>query len=93
MQEGLGGDTAAVQADAAGIGFGVDEGDLQAEVGGQEGRGVAAGPAADDRDLRAARRRRHASTFQAEQEGLRQGFRHPAEKAGAVGAVDQAVVV
>jgi hypothetical protein len=44
-------DAAAVDADATGILLLVDEGDLHAEIGGQERGGITAGTGADDRDV------------------------------------------
>ena len=48
VQQRLRRNAAAIDADAAGIHFAVDERDLQAEVGGEKRSGVAAGAAADD---------------------------------------------
>ena len=45
------GNAAAIDADAAGIGFGIDERDAQAEIGGEKRGRVPAGPAADDNEL------------------------------------------
>jgi hypothetical protein len=44
-------DAAAIDADPARVLLLVDEGDLHAEIGGQEGGGIAAGAGADDRDV------------------------------------------
>src|SRR5262249_12030501 len=52
VQQRLGRDAADVQAGAAGPVTGVDERDLEALVGGEEGGGVAAGAAAEDGELR-----------------------------------------
>ena len=52
MQQGFGGDTTDVQADAAECVVALDQDDLLAEVGGAEGGGVAAGTGAEDHDLR-----------------------------------------
>ena len=52
MEQRLGRDAPAVHADAAGIHLGIDKGHAEAEVGGQEGGGVSAGPAAHDNHLR-----------------------------------------
>ena len=51
MEERLRGNAAAVDAHAAGIGFGIDQGDAQAKIGGEERRRVPAGAAADDNEL------------------------------------------
>ena len=48
VEQGLRGDAAAVEADAAGVRLLVDQRDLHPEAGGEEGGGVAAGPPADD---------------------------------------------
>ena len=52
VQQRLRWNAAAVHADAAGIGFGIDERDAEAEIGGQKRGGVPAGPAAHDDALR-----------------------------------------
>ena len=48
VEEGFGGDAAAVEAGAAEGGGGVDQRDGQAEVGGEEGGGIAGGAGAED---------------------------------------------
>ena len=54
VEQRLGRDAAAVEADAAELGVFVDEHDLHAVVGGVQGGRVAAGAAADDEELRFA---------------------------------------
>ena len=49
MQEGLGGDAASVEANAAWMGFGIDQCDVQPQVRGLKGGDVAARATADDR--------------------------------------------
>ena len=49
VQEGLGGNAASVEADAAWMGFGINQGDIQPQVRGLKGGDVAARAAADDR--------------------------------------------
>jgi hypothetical protein len=51
MQKRFGGDTAAIEADAAETLVAFDEDNLFAEVGGVEGGGVSTGTGADDKDL------------------------------------------
>ena len=51
VQHRLGGNAADVQAGAAGTLAGLDQRDLDAVVGGQEGRGVTAGAAAENDEL------------------------------------------
>ena len=51
VQQGLRGDAAAQQADAAQTRFEVDQGDLHSQISGPEGGGVAARSAADDDKL------------------------------------------
>ena len=51
------GNAAAIDADAAGIGFRIDERDAEPEIGGEKRGGVAAGPAADDDELNRSHRR------------------------------------
>ncbi len=51
VQQGFRGDATAQQADAAEAGFEIDEGDLQPEVGSQEGGGIAARTPAEDAKL------------------------------------------
>ena len=50
-EEGLGGDAADVEAGAAELGGGFDQGNLEAVLGGADGRGVTGGAAADDCDV------------------------------------------
>jgi len=52
VQQGLGGNAALMQADAAQGGGGLDQGGLHAELGSPERRGVAARAAADDQQIR-----------------------------------------
>ena len=49
VQEGFGGDAASIEADAAGVGFWIDQGDIQPQVCGLKGGNVSARAAADDR--------------------------------------------
>ncbi len=51
VQQRLRRDAAAVEADTAGVGRGVDERDLHAAIGGIEGGGISAGTGADDDEL------------------------------------------
>ena len=51
VEQGFRGDAAAQEADAAEPRLEVDQGDLHAEIGGQESGGVSARPAADDYEL------------------------------------------
>lgn len=51
VQQGLGRDAADIQAGAAQGGAFIDEGDLEAELGGAEGANVAAGAGADDDEV------------------------------------------
>ena len=51
VQQGLRGDAAAQQADAAQPRFQIDQGDLHAQVGGQERGGISARPAAEHDQL------------------------------------------
>ncbi len=51
VQQRLGGDASAEQADASQLGFQINQGNLHAEIGGQKGGGVTARPAPDDAKL------------------------------------------
>ena len=51
VQQRLRGNAAAIDADAAGIGFGIDERDAEAEIGGEKRGRVPPGTAADDNEL------------------------------------------
>ena len=61
MKQRLGGDAAPVQAHAAGIGLGIDQGHVHTQVCGQKGRGIAAG-SGPNYDNALYRRIRHQST-------------------------------
>ena len=51
VQQGLRGDAAAQQADAAQARFEIDQGDLQAQIGGEKRGGISAGTGAEDAEL------------------------------------------
>jgi hypothetical protein len=51
MQQSLRGNASAIDANAAGVRFGVDERGAQTKISGQECRRIATGPSADDHEL------------------------------------------
>ena len=129
VEQGLRRDAAAVEADAARVQLGIDEGDGHAEIGGEECSGVSTGTAADYCNIEGlivrhgafnhkgheGTRRKTDSKFERvsgflreplcpswfmcfsslhrQQERLFKRFGNPAQEAGRVGAVNQAVIV
>ena len=89
VEQRLGWDAAAEEADAPELRFGVNEGDLDAEVRGPEGGRVTAWPPADDDQLRAL----HASALQEEMQGILEQLGDVPDEASRVRAIDHAVIV
>jgi hypothetical protein len=92
VEQRLGGNTATVEADTSRVRLLIDEGDLYPQIGRQEGSRIASGATPNDGQLRSVWW--HAcSALQSEQKGLLQRLDYPAQKAHAIGTIDQAMII
>ena len=92
MEQRLRGNTPAVEADPPRIWLLVDESDLHPQIGRQEGGRIASRATPNDGQLRGLWW--HAClALQGEQKGLLQRLDHPAEKAHAIGTINEAMVI